>query len=146
MFWVLGETCLVEHFTYNSRIMLLPFLLRGCTAKHYVQRALSSTRLCINCCNIRRLATSSGQLFLRRTPQRFLNQSRGAKTHKRKHQNLENDWKKRNKTVLTYIAAAGVGMIGLSYAAVPLYRLYCQVSITLIISIKVFFCGFIELQ
>ncbi|CAL9699179.1 unnamed protein product [Knipowitschia caucasica] len=34
----------------------------------------------------------------------------------------------RNRTVLTYIAAAGVGMIGLSYAAVPLYRLYCQVS------------------
>uniref|UniRef100_A0A8C2PQ47 Cytochrome c oxidase assembly homolog 11 (yeast) n=1 Tax=Cyprinus carpio TaxID=7962 RepID=A0A8C2PQ47_CYPCA len=75
-----------------------------------------------------RLATSSGQLFLRRTPQRFLNQSRGAKTHKRKHQNQEDDWKKRNKTVLTYIAAAGVGMIGLSYAAVPLYRLYCQAT------------------
>lgn len=108
--------------------MLLPFLLRGCTAKHYVQQVLSSTRLCINCCEIRRLATSSGQLFLRRTPQRFLNQSRGAKTHKRKHQNQEDDWKKRNKTVLTYIAAAGVGMIGLSYAAVPLYRLYCQAT------------------
>lgn len=30
--------------------------------------------------------------------------------------------------MLTYIAAAGVGMIGLSYAAVPLYRLYCQAS------------------
>lgn len=133
------HACLEGHFICNSRIMLLPFLLRGCTAKHYVQQALSSTRLCVNYCNIRGLATSSGQLFLRRTPQRFLNQSRGAKTHKRKHQNQEDDWKKRNKTVLTYIAAAGVGMIGLSYAAVPLYRLYCQVSITLIISIKVFF-------
>lgn len=30
--------------------------------------------------------------------------------------------------MLTYIAAAGVGMIGLSYAAVPLYRLYCQAA------------------
>lgn len=114
--------------------MLLPLLLRGCTAKHYIQQVLSSTRLCIDCCNIRGLATSSGQLFLRRTPQRFLNQSRGAKTHKRKHQSQEDDWKKRNKTILTYIAAAGVGMIGISYAAVPLYRLYCQVSIRLIIS------------
>ncbi|XP_073684832.1 cytochrome c oxidase assembly protein COX11, mitochondrial [Garra rufa] len=120
------RTCLEGHFFYNSRIMLLPFLLRGCTAKHYVQQALSSTRLCINCCNFRGLATSSDRLFLRRTPQRFLNQSRGAKTHKRKPQ--EDDWKKRNKTVLTYIAAAGVGMIGLSYAAVPLYRLYCQAT------------------
>ncbi|KAM6897553.1 cytochrome c oxidase assembly protein COX11, mitochondrial [Xenentodon cancila] len=40
----------------------------------------------------------------------------------------EEEWRSRNKTVLTYIAAAGVGMIGLSYAAVPLYRLYCQAS------------------
>uniref|UniRef100_A0A8C1ANK2 Cytochrome c oxidase assembly homolog 11 (yeast) n=1 Tax=Cyprinus carpio carpio TaxID=630221 RepID=A0A8C1ANK2_CYPCA len=66
--------------------MLLPFLLRECTVKH-VQQALSNTRLCVNCSNIRGLATSS------------------------------DDWKKRNKTILTYIAATGVGMIGLSYAA-----------------------------
>ncbi|XP_033840484.1 cytochrome c oxidase assembly protein COX11, mitochondrial [Periophthalmus magnuspinnatus] len=40
----------------------------------------------------------------------------------------EEERKTRNRTVLTYIAAAGVGMIGLSYAAVPLYRLYCQAT------------------
>jgi len=114
--------------------MLLPLLLRGCTAKHYVQQALSSTRLYIKCCNIRGLATSRVQLFLRRTPPRFLNQSRGAKTNKRKRQSQEDTWKERNKTILTYIAAAGVGMIGMSYASVPLYRLYCQVSIRLIVS------------
>ncbi|XP_077708796.1 cytochrome c oxidase assembly protein COX11, mitochondrial isoform X2 [Canis aureus] len=39
----------------------------------------------------------------------------------------EEDWRRRNKTVLTYVAAAAVGMLGASYAAVPLYRLYCQV-------------------
>ncbi|XP_044245256.1 cytochrome c oxidase assembly protein COX11, mitochondrial isoform X2 [Ursus arctos] len=39
----------------------------------------------------------------------------------------EDDWRRRNKTVLTYVAAAAVGMLGASYAAVPLYRLYCQV-------------------
>ncbi|XP_067285280.1 cytochrome c oxidase assembly protein COX11, mitochondrial [Pseudorasbora parva] len=108
--------------------MLFPLLFRGSTAKHYIQQVLSSTRLCIDCCYIRGLATSSGQLFLRRSPQRFLNQSRGAKTHKRKQQSQEDDWKNRNKTILTYIAAAGVGMIGMSYAAVPLYRLYCQAT------------------
>uniref|UniRef100_A0A8D0E966 Cytochrome c oxidase assembly protein COX11, mitochondrial n=1 Tax=Salvator merianae TaxID=96440 RepID=A0A8D0E966_SALMN len=36
------------------------------------------------------------------------------------------DKSRRNRTVLTYLAAAVVGMAGLSYAAVPLYRLYCQ--------------------
>ncbi|MBN3300599.1 RB40B protein, partial [Amia calva] len=41
----------------------------------------------------------------------------------------QEEWRKKNKTILTYIAAAGVGMIGMSYAAVPLYRLYCQASV-----------------
>lgn len=41
----------------------------------------------------------------------------------------EEDWRRRNKTVLTYVAAAAVGMLGASYAAVPLYRLYCQVGV-----------------
>ncbi|MBN3313534.1 COX11 protein, partial [Atractosteus spatula] len=40
----------------------------------------------------------------------------------------QEEWRKKNKTILTYIVAAGVGMIGMSYAAVPLYRLYCQAS------------------
>ncbi|KAF7247024.1 Cytochrome c oxidase assembly protein COX11, mitochondrial, partial [Varanus komodoensis] len=35
---------------------------------------------------------------------------------------------RRNKTMLTYLAAGVVGMAGLSYAAVPLYRLYCQAT------------------
>lgn len=36
--------------------------------------------------------------------------------------------RRRNITVLTYIAAGAIGMLGLSYAAVPLYRLYCQAT------------------
>lgn len=40
----------------------------------------------------------------------------------------EEEWRRRNRTALTYIAAAAVGMVGMSYAAVPLYRLYCQVA------------------
>ncbi|KAG9267948.1 cytochrome c oxidase assembly protein COX11, mitochondrial [Astyanax mexicanus] len=91
--------------------MLLSFAIRKCCAKHCVQ-----------------LATSSSQLFGRRTSQRFVNQTRGAKTNRKKTQNQEDDWKQRNKTALTYIAAAGVGMIGLTYASVPLYRLYCQAT------------------
>ena len=40
----------------------------------------------------------------------------------------EEEWRRRNKTVLTYVVATAVGMLGASYAAVPLYRLYCQVG------------------
>lgn len=39
----------------------------------------------------------------------------------------EEEWRRRNRSALAYIAAAAVGMVGMSYAAVPLYRLYCQV-------------------
>ncbi|XP_029977745.1 cytochrome c oxidase assembly protein COX11, mitochondrial [Sphaeramia orbicularis] len=64
-------------------------------------------------------------LLRRRLPQRSYVQSRG---RQRRSRTQEDEWKTRNRTALTYIAAAGVGMIGLSYAAVPLYRLYCQAS------------------
>ncbi|XP_075702443.1 cytochrome c oxidase assembly protein COX11, mitochondrial [Rhinoderma darwinii] len=45
-----------------------------------------------------------------------------------KSQNQQQGWRTRNKTVLTYVTAAAVGMVGMSYAAVPLYRLYCQAT------------------
>ncbi|KAF2976617.1 hypothetical protein EK904_011418 [Melospiza melodia maxima] len=40
----------------------------------------------------------------------------------------EEEWRRRNRATVGYIAAAAVGMVGLSYAAVPLYRLYCQAT------------------
>lgn len=72
---------------------------------------------------------SPAEHFLRQRPF-LLCQNRGIKNQNRKFRGQEDEWKTRNKTVLTYIAAAGIGMIGLAYAAVPLYRLYCQVSST----------------
>ncbi|XP_007889223.2 cytochrome c oxidase assembly protein COX11, mitochondrial isoform X1 [Callorhinchus milii] len=59
----------------------------------------------------------------------FQQPKRGMKRHKNPFtQNQEEEWRRRNKTVLTYVAAAAIGMIGMSYAAVPLYRLYCQAT------------------
>lgn len=112
-----------EEFLSILEGMLLSFAFRECCAKHYIQQA----QKCVKSLKVRGAATSSSQLFVRRTPQRFVTQTRGAKTHRQKQQQ-EEEWKRKNKTILTYIAAAGVGMIGMSYAAVPLYRLYCQVS------------------
>ncbi len=39
-----------------------------------------------------------------------------------------NHWRKSNKQTLTYIIAVAIAVVGLSYAAVPLYRIYCQVN------------------
>lgn len=76
----------------------------------------------------RTLLHSQAEHHLRKQfPPHFHTQSRRAKSQNTKFTGQEEQWKTRNKTVLTYIAAAAVGMVGLSYAAVPLYRLYCQV-------------------
>ncbi|XP_007565296.1 PREDICTED: cytochrome c oxidase assembly protein COX11, mitochondrial [Poecilia mexicana] len=98
--------------------MLLPLLLRqsfsplltGCV------RALHGSS--------QRTLLSQGEHLLRRRPASRL----PTRNHSRKSRDQEEEWRTRNKTVLTYIAAAGVGMIGLSYASVPLYRLYCQAT------------------
>lgn len=101
--------------------MLLPLLLRPSLGRPQASVLLTGCVRALHC-GARR--TPKAELFLQRTlPPRLHTQSRGKRS--RGHQ--EEEWKTRNKTVLTYIAAAGVGMIGLAYAAVPLYRLYCQV-------------------
>ncbi|XP_077358834.1 cytochrome c oxidase assembly protein COX11, mitochondrial [Festucalex cinctus] len=66
-------------------------------------------------------------LLWRRLPLRPHVLVRGHKSRKRPPSHEERRGA-RNKTVLTYVAATGVAMLGLSYAAVPLYRLYCQAT------------------
>ena len=136
----IGVLCVIP-----QTVMLLPAILRECCSKHGLQVA-TSARSCIRTHSWRELHSIPGASLLRREgrsgplhsftdafllrrapPPRLHLQSRGAKTRKSHKQAQEEDWRRRNKTVLTYIAAAGVGMIGISYAAVPLYRLYCQV-------------------
>ncbi|XP_070783361.1 cytochrome c oxidase assembly protein COX11, mitochondrial [Enoplosus armatus] len=106
--------------------MLLPVLVRQslCCPQVLLTRCVRTLR----CDAPRTLHSQAEHLLRRRLPLRFNTQSRGTKSRNRKSKSQEEEWKTRNKTVLTYIAAAGVGMIGLSYAAVPLYRLYCQAS------------------
>lgn len=36
--------------------------------------------------------------------------------------------KKKSRSTLYYLTAAGILTVGMSYAAVPLYRIFCQVS------------------
>ena len=37
-------------------------------------------------------------------------------------------WDRANQTTMTYMAALAVAVVGVSYAAVPLYRIFCQAS------------------
>ncbi|XP_023274589.1 cytochrome c oxidase assembly protein COX11, mitochondrial [Seriola lalandi dorsalis] len=106
--------------------MLLPVLVRPSLLHSQTSVLLTRCARTLRC-DAGRTMHSQAEHLLRRRPLLHI-QSRGIKSRSRKTRGQEEDWKTRNKTALTYIAAAGVGMIGLSYAAVPLYRLYCQAS------------------
>ncbi|XP_062298693.1 cytochrome c oxidase assembly protein COX11, mitochondrial [Scomber scombrus] len=109
--------------------MLLALLVRPSLCRSQVSVLLQRCVRTLQCDSSKALHSQTEHCFLRRRLPLFLHtQSRGAKSRKRQSRSQEEEWKARNKTVLTYIVAAGVGMIGLSYAAVPLYRLYCQAS------------------
>ncbi|XP_039596089.1 cytochrome c oxidase assembly protein COX11, mitochondrial isoform X2 [Polypterus senegalus] len=102
----------------NSR---LPFLSAYC---QYCTRGLTYL-----VCSGTFRACNNQLLCQRKSLQHVLSRVQGMKRgHNPFTKHQKEEWQKRNKTVLTYIAAAGVGMIGLSYAAVPLYRLYCQAT------------------
>ncbi|XP_054622968.1 cytochrome c oxidase assembly protein COX11, mitochondrial [Dunckerocampus dactyliophorus] len=102
--------------------MLLPLVLRQSLCRPGAFAVPPLTCLRTLHCDPRR----PPHFLWRRLPMRPNVHSRGVKSRKRQSQ--EEQRKTRNKTVLTYVAAAGVGMVGLSYAAVPLYRLYCQAT------------------
>lgn len=104
--------------------MLLPLLLRPSLCRPQASVLLTGCVRTLRCGAPRMPPSQAKHYFLRRTlPERL-----HARGQSRKSRSQGEEWKNKNKTVLTYIAAAGVGMIGLSYAAVPLYRLYCQAS------------------
>lgn len=103
--------------------MLLPLLLRPPLCLPQASAVLMQCVRMLRCGAPRGLHSQAKNFLWQWRPQRH--QARG---RSRKTQSQEEEWRNRNKTALTYIAAAGVGMIGLAYAAVPLYRLYCQAT------------------
>jgi len=50
--------------------------------------------------------------------------------HKRSHStNTNNEQKKNISSTVYYLFSLGILTVGLSYAAVPLYKMFCQVSL-----------------
>uniref|UniRef100_A0A1A7XBM1 Cytochrome c oxidase assembly protein COX11, mitochondrial n=1 Tax=Iconisemion striatum TaxID=60296 RepID=A0A1A7XBM1_9TELE len=103
--------------------MLLPLLLRPPLCCPLTSPVLNRSVRTLHNSSIRALRSQSELFLLQRPPSHLQTRSRS-----RRSRGQDEEWRRRNKTVLMYIAAAGVGMIGLSYAAVPLYRLYCQAT------------------
>lgn len=114
--------CLAYRCDFAVTAMPLSLLLHPSICCTRASVLLAQCVRTLHSCAPKTLHSQAGHLLQRRFPPRFQ-----VRKQSRKTRSQEEEWKKKNKTVLTYIAAAGVGMIGLSYAAVPLYRLYCQV-------------------
>lgn len=59
--------------------------------------------------------------------------SRNSPLYKRSHNTGKNEtFKKNARSTVYYLSSIGVLTVGLSYAAVPLYKMFCQVSAALI--------------
>ena len=52
----------------------------------------------------------------------------GVASQTRTYASRSDPWKAANRSTTTYIIALSIAVLGLSYAAVPLYRLFCQAS------------------
>ena len=48
--------------------------------------------------------------------------------HKQTGSYSSSSWDRANRTTATYMTALAIAVVGLSYAAVPLYRIFCQAS------------------
>ena len=73
------------------------------------------------------LHSTSKYQMARMMSQRSFSSQRGS--HKRTGSHPSSSpWERANRTTMTYITALAVAVVGLSYAAVPLYRIFCQAS------------------
>ena len=60
--------------------------------------------------------------------QRSFSSQRGSHKRTGSYPSSSSQWEKANRTTMTYITALAIAVVGLSYAAVPLYRIFCQAS------------------
>ena len=73
------------------------------------------------------LYSTNKQQMVRMMSQRSFSSQHGS--HKRTGSHPSSSpWERANRTTMTYITALAVAVVGLSYAAVPLYRIFCQAS------------------
>lgn len=49
-------------------------------------------------------------------------------SHKQTMSYSSSSWERANRRTVTYVTALAIAVVGLSYAAVPLYRIFCQAS------------------
>ena len=93
-----------------------PLLLSHCTQENKARTLLHSPPL-------RPLRTTL------QTLQQFHSSVRHHQTgQQHRHGNRESPWSSANRSTVTYMIAVAVAVVGLSYAAVPLYRIFCQAS------------------
>ena len=112
----------------TSALLPLPVKSRAlCTNIQSTYSRVSSIR---NFSSLRKTPTSRlrtvQELLLRHPPVRLL-------TGKNGHHEGQT-------SVLVYICAVGVFMIGMTYAGVPLYRIFCQVGKKIDMSVLVYMC------
>lgn len=112
-------------FRTHSALKSLSHVGQGCRLAH------SSKPLGCMSTTSRLSRTNEGQYLFRNCPlyaQRGLRVAEPARFNSSQSRSqTRSAWRERNKSVMLYVVAGAVLVVGFSYAAVPLYTVFCQV-------------------
>ncbi|GAB1608310.1 cytochrome c oxidase assembly protein COX11, mitochondrial-like [Argonauta hians] len=112
--WKANRKLFSHHYVYNNKEHLLQHSVRTAAVRTYVSLIVRGQNK--NSLNSSRLSRT----FLKKGHKAIV--SRPASTR----QSAADAYRKR--TILIYICSVGIFMVGMSYAGVPLYRMFCQAT------------------
>ena len=117
--WIESHGCHMINRHSNAQLQnvkLVSFVKYRTFASNFNLYSISNTRLANQTESISKTTSFPYMVIFRSYSQRS--------THKN-----QSPWQQSNKTTVTYMIAIAIVVVGLSYAAVPLYRIFCQVCI-----------------
>ena len=130
----LHRTANLSNSVYKTSTSAPPFILQVCKrhaslsarVNHHLMKRYSSLDYGLF---TRTISPSKQYLFCRsKTTPVVLQRLFASHQAGGKRTGAHSSWDKANRTTVTYMAALAVAVVGLSYAAVPLYRIFCQAS------------------
>lgn len=125
-----------KHNAVTARV--LGKTIREWPSSIYQLSEISRRNFTHNACLKQMRATCFGEISGQLSPRLFTSQNGWYGLRRRKHQfhagirmigsRSGQEESHYRRTVIIYVCAAGIFMLGMSYAGVPLYRMFCQVS------------------
>ena len=112
---------------YGERITRIPTTTSSSSSRYYTHRTFSTNNSSTTVEKIQLTESQKAALAQRRAYE-YYRQKHGIDTTTLKQQSTAESLNDRNVKIASYAAAAVIGAIGATYAAVPLYKIFCQTT------------------